>query len=68
MQVYSDGGDRFYEKNRCIFLKTWYNLDRDYTGAGSVSNKVRQNTDRTVRIPRRVSCPEDMVYYNRKIP
>ena len=44
-----------------VFLLTWYNLDRDYTGAGSVSNEVRQNTDRTVRIPRRVSCPEDMV-------
>ena len=42
--------------------RTWYNLDRDYTRAGSRPTIGRVNTEAN-----RAHPPEDMVYFSRRL-
>ncbi|MCI9360125.1 MAG: hypothetical protein HFG65_04045 [Hungatella sp.] len=41
--------------------RTWYNLDKDYTGAGSRANEERTKSEANRVHPPEGACPEDMV-------
>ena len=49
----------FYERG----LVLWHNLVRDYAAPVRARPEGGQIPKRTVRIPRREACPEDMVTY-----